>query len=117
VFGIVHDAGKLPWTNLTSWARALGSDEHPPAAPLDPAFTLDERRLPSFVNQARLYLRAGGPPALVDLASSDPARQRAAVIDAFGLARNDARPLLLVRASLRYMRDRAVLVDCLGFSG
>jgi hypothetical protein len=113
VFGVVHDAGKLHWTNLTAWARALSSEERAPAAPVDGTFTLDGRRLPSFCNQARAYLRADGPPALVDLAASDPLRQRAAVLDAFGLARNDARPLLLLRSSLRYMRDRAALAPAI----
>ena len=109
VFGVVHDAGKLCWTNLTAWARSLASDAQPAAAPVDATFGLDERGLPSFLRQARAYLRADGPPALVDLASYDPVRQRAAVFDAFGLARRDPRPLLLLRASLRYMRDRSVL--------
>ncbi|MDQ6807719.1 MAG: DUF4365 domain-containing protein [Actinomycetota bacterium] len=113
VFGIVHDEGKLRWTNLTAWARALASDAQPAAAPVDATFALDERRLPSFLGQARAYLRADGPPALVELASSDPARQRAAVIDAFGLGRNDARPLLLLRACLPYMRDRAALAPAI----
>jgi hypothetical protein len=49
----------------------------------------------------------------VDLASRDPLRQRAAIVDAFGLGRNDERPLLLLRASLRYMRDRAVLAPAI----
>ena len=113
VFGIVHDAGKLHWTNLTAWARALPSDARPAAAPVDATFGLDERRLPGFLGEARAYLRADGPPALVDLASSDPVRQRAAIFDAFGLARGDARPLLLLRASLRYMRDRAALAHAI----
>jgi hypothetical protein len=68
---------------------------------------------PASCNQARAYLRADGPPALVDLAASDPLRQRAAVLDAFGLARNDVRPLLLLRSSLRYMRDRAALAPAI----
>lgn len=113
VFGIVHDADKMYWTNLTAWARALPSDAHAPAAPVDATFVLDSRRLPGFLRQARAYLRADGPAALVDLASPDPVRQRAAVGDAFGLARNDARPLLLLRASLRYLRDRAALAPAI----
>jgi hypothetical protein len=48
------------------------------------------------------------PVPLLDLASGDPI-QWVAVADASRLARNDARPLLLLRASLRYMRDRAAL--------
>jgi hypothetical protein len=59
VFGVVHDAGKLHWTNLTAWARALGSEERAPAAPVDGTFTLDERRLPIFLNQARAYWPPG----------------------------------------------------------
>jgi hypothetical protein len=114
VFGVVHDAGRLYWTNLTSWTRTLTGDTQPAAAPVDATFQLDDRRgLPSFLRQARAYLRANGPAALVDLASHDPVRQRAAVIDAFGLARHDPRPLLLVRASLRYMRDRVVLAPAI----
>jgi hypothetical protein len=109
VFGIVHDAGKLCWTNLTAWARSLASETQPAAAPVDATFGLHERGLPSFLRQARAYLRADGPAALADPASHDQVRQRAAVIDAFGLARHDPRPLLLLRACLRYMRDRAVL--------
>jgi hypothetical protein len=113
VFGIVHDAGVLHWTNLTAWARGLPSDARPAAAPVDATFCLDERRLSGVLGQARAYLRADGPPALIDLASSDPARQRAAIFDAFGLARHDPRPLLLLRASLRYMRERAALAPAI----
>ena len=61
VFGVVHDAGKLHWTNLTAWARALASDMRPAAAPVEATFALDERRLPGFLGQARAYLRADGP--------------------------------------------------------
>lgn len=113
VFGVVHDTGNLYWTNLTAWARTLASDTPPASAPVDPTFRLDERGLPSFLRQAQAYLRADGPPALVDLASHDPIRQRSAVIDAFGLGRHDPRPLLLLRASLRYMHDHAVLVPAI----
>lgn len=113
VFGVVHDAGKLYWTNLTAWARSLPTDAEPPAAPVDATFGLDQRGLQSFLRQARAYLRADGPPALVDLASPDPMRQRAAVLDAFGLARHDPRPLLLLRGSLRYMHDRVVLAPAI----
>lgn len=105
VFGIVHDAGRMHWTNLTAWARALSNDSRPAAAPVDPSFIFDGQRLSSFLAEARSFLSASGPPALIDLASDDPSRQRAAIVDSFGLARNDARPLLLLRASLRYMRD------------
>ena len=64
MFGVVHDAGKLHWTNLTAWARALASDMRPAAAPVEATFALDERRLPGFLGQARAYLRADGPPAM-----------------------------------------------------
>jgi hypothetical protein len=113
VFGIVHDTGHLFWTNLTAWARTLSSDARPASAPVDASFRLDERGLPSFLRQAHAYLRADGPPALLDLVSTDPLRQRAAVIDAFGLGRHDPRPLLLLRGSLRFMRDHAVLVPAI----
>jgi hypothetical protein len=76
-------------------------------------WALDARGLPHFINQARSFLRAAGPPALLDLASSDPLRQRSAVYDAFALARHDARPLLLLRAALRYLTDRRALAPAI----
>ncbi len=115
VFGVVHDpeTDKLHWTNLTAWARSLAPGSSASAAPVDATWALDARGLPHFVNQARSFLRAAGPPALLDLASSDPLRQRSAVYDAFALARHDARPLLLVRAALRYLTDRRALAPAI----
>jgi uncharacterized protein DUF4365 len=44
VFGVVHDAGKLHWTNLTAWARALASDARPAAVLADPVGRLTRRQ-------------------------------------------------------------------------
>jgi hypothetical protein len=115
VFGVVHDPDndRLHWTNLTAWARSLPPGSSPSAAPVNAIWTLDGRTLPHFLNQARSFLRAAGPPVLLDLASSDPRRQRAAIFDAFALARHDARPLLLVRAALRFLTDRIALAPAI----
>lgn len=85
VFGVVHDAGKLHWTNLTAWARALASDMRPAAAPGDATFALDERRLPGFLGQARAYLRADGP---LRCAPAAPAASFSAVHARSGRARS-----------------------------
>jgi Domain of unknown function (DUF4365) len=111
IFGVVHDPEKddLHWVNLTSWARAQVSPPSPMEAPVEGTFRLDSRTLGAFVAEARSFLAASGPPALVGLADSDPEVQRAAIYDAFGLGRRDPRPLLLLRAALRYMPDRETL--------
>jgi len=111
IFGFVHDpeTGRLLWTNLTAWARAATTSVPVREAPVSGVWNLDRRTLPHFVSEARDFLRASGPPVLVGLADEDPAIQRSAIYDAFALGRRDARPLLLVQASLRYMEDPSVL--------
>ena len=117
MFGIVHDpeTDKLYWTNLTAWARSLPDGSGPGAAPVNGFWILEARTLTAFVTEARTFLRAAGPPVLLDLASDDPHRQRTAVYDAFALARHDARPLLLLRAALRYLKDRRALAPAIHF--
>jgi Domain of unknown function (DUF4365) len=111
IFGVVHDPEEddLHWVNLTSWARAQASSPSPMEAPVEGTFRLDPQTLGAFVSEARSFLAASGPPALVGLADSDPEVQRAAIYDAFALGRRDPRPLLLLRAALRYMSDRETL--------
>jgi Domain of unknown function (DUF4365) len=111
IFGVVHDPEKddLHWVNLTSWARVQASPPSPMEAPVDATFRLDSNTLGAFVLEARSFLAASGPPALVGLADSDPEVQRAAIYDSFALGRRDPRPLLLLRAALRYMSDRETL--------
>jgi hypothetical protein len=108
IFAVVHDpeSGHLPWINLTAWARAhSGEDPLPPSVTLDDDNALSAHTLPQFVAEARHFLRASGSPALLGLASNDPTIQEAAVYDAFALGRTDARALLLLRSSLRYLSD------------
>lgn len=108
IFAFVHDpeSGRLPWINLTSWARAqIGKNPPPRTVELDGAYSLSAATLPRFVAEARDFLRASGSPVLLDLASGDPMIQQAAVYDAFALGRTDARTLLLLRAALRYISE------------
>jgi hypothetical protein len=108
IFAVVHDpeSGRLSWINLTAWARAhSGKDLLPPSVTLDDAYALSTQTLPQFVAEARDFLRASGNPTLLGLASDDPTIQEAAVYDAFALGRTDARALLLLRSSLRYISD------------
>ncbi len=111
IFAIVHDpeSDKLSWINLTAWARAQSRLPSPMEAPVDATFALNARTLEAFVSEARRFLAANGPPALVGLADSNPDVQRAAIYDAFALGRRDPRPLLLVRAALRFISDRETL--------
>jgi hypothetical protein len=110
VFGLVHDPseGRICWTNLTAWARTqrIGSGG---TAVVSSIWSLSAQTLPQFVREARDFMSATGPPALVGLADRNPDVQLAAVFDAFALGRRDARALLLLRASLRYLRDRQPL--------
>ncbi|MGH2911966.1 MAG: hypothetical protein ACRDJ3_05775 [Solirubrobacteraceae bacterium] len=83
-------------------------------APVASTWTLDGRALPSFVAEARDFLAASGPPALVGLADPDPGVQRAAIYDTFALGRRDPRPLLLLRAALRYLSEQEPLRLAIG---
>jgi hypothetical protein len=111
IFGIVHDPTdqRLHWTNLTGWARSLPHDSTASYAPVNTIWSLDARTIRDFLSQARAFLAVTGPPVLLDLASEDPQRQRTAILDAFAFARHDPKALLLVRAALRYFRDRSSL--------
>ncbi|MGH3008511.1 MAG: DUF4365 domain-containing protein [Gaiellaceae bacterium] len=112
IFAVVHDpkSGRLPWINLTSWARShTSTNSRPRTVELDGAYSLSATTLPQFVAEARDFLRASGAPVLLDLVSDDPTIQQAAVYDAFALGRTDARALLLLRAALRYISDPAPL--------
>jgi Domain of unknown function (DUF4365) len=121
IFGVVHDpSAGLHWINLSSWARAQPNPP-PTKVRISQAWPLEARTLVDFIAEAREYLRASGPPSLIGLADDDPTTQRAAVYDAFALGRHDARALLLLRASLRYLRDPVplgfaihVLALCIG---
>lgn len=102
IFGVVHDpdTGKLHTANLTAWARSSGASAIASAAPVDDAFSLNERTLPDFVTTARDYVQIGRGPVLFDLVQDDVKRQRAAVFDAFAIGRHDWRALRLLRATM-----------------
>lgn len=111
IFGVVYDPqrDRLCWLNLTAWARAQPPGAAPAAAELAGTWVLDARTLSSFVREARAFLAANGPPALLGLVDDDLQRQRAAVYDAFALGRRDARALILLRRAILHFRDPAVL--------
>jgi hypothetical protein len=64
--------------------------------------------LGDFLAEARSFLAASGPPALLGLADEDVDLQIQAIRDAFALGRRDPRPLLLVRRSILYLADEAL---------
>jgi len=108
VFGLVHDPEQdaLYPANLTAWSRAHRSEPGALTATMSP-WALNSTTLPQFLREARGFLEASGPPALLGLADDDEDLQVQAVYDAFALGRRDARPLLLVR-SLAYLGDDAL---------
>jgi hypothetical protein len=110
VFGLVHDPDQdaLYWTNLTAWSRANYAAPGNLVATMS-AWRLTTETLASFLREARAFLSASGPPALLGLADDDPSLQLQAVYDAFGLGRRDPRPLLLLRRSLLFLGDDALV--------
>lgn len=110
IFGIVFDpdSNSLHWTNLTAWARGLNADRIPSSAPVESTWSLSKRTLSDFVGHAKDFIDAAGPPALIGLCDDDPNVQVNAVGDAFVLGRNDARSLLLLRASIRWLHPAAL---------
>lgn len=111
VFAVIHDPDEdaLYWTNLTSWSRAHLADEGTLTATAL-SWRLDDKSLPRFLAEARAFLGASGPPALLGLTDDDEEQQIRAIYDAFALGRRDPRPLLLVRRSLMFLGDRALVV-------
>lgn len=109
IYGIVFDpeSDSLHWTNLTSFARADTSPESG-VVRVSKRTLLTPESLPFFVREVSVYLRAIGSVSLLDLAHSDPNRQISAVADVFGLGRNDARPLLLLRDALHRLEGDAL---------
>jgi hypothetical protein len=109
VFGLVHDpdGDALFWANLTAWSRANLSEQGTLPATMS-TWELTARTLANFLREARAYLAASGPPALLGLADEDEDLQIQALFDAFALGRRDPRPLLLVRRSLMHLADDAL---------
>lgn len=109
VFGLVHDPAQdcLYWANLTAWSRAHRNTGGSLTATMS-TWALTERTLEQFLHEARAFLGASGPPALLGLADENDELQIQAVHDAFALGRRDARPLLLVRRSMLYLSDEAL---------
>jgi hypothetical protein len=87
IFGTVYDPDRerLCWINLTGWARAQPLGQAPKGADVAGIWVLDARTVSSFVREARAFLAAAGPPALLALVEDDVQRQRAAISDAFAL--------------------------------
>lgn len=110
VFGVVHDpdCDTLYWINLTSWSRAhlaQGGD----LSATTSTWALSSQSLQNFLTEARAFLRASGPPALLGLADDDEDQQIRALYDAFALGRTDPRPLLLIRRCVMSLSDDALV--------
>jgi hypothetical protein len=104
IIGIVYDldAGTLHWADLTEWAKAQSAI--PPAScPVPHENLLSKSALDSFVGKMRRRLREFAEPPVLDLAADDVTAQVRAVWDCWALGRRDARPLILLRASLRWL--------------
>ena len=109
VFGVIHDPDydALYWTNLTSWSRSHLEEPGELTATMS-NWSLTCESLPHFLGEARQFLAASGPPALLGVADDDEEQQIRALYDAFALGRRDPRPLLLIRRSLMTLSARAL---------
>ena len=106
IYGMVYDPerGTVHWENLTAWASALDEGDFPSFCPVPASNFLSNETLPLFVKQVRFHIERSQPRVL-DLASGDPIKQMGAVSDCLAFGRSDARPLLLLRASVRWLQD------------
>jgi len=107
IVGVVYDlkAETLHWVDLTDWARKQSKDNPPKACPVDHQDLLCATTLESVVLIMRDRLRALVDPPVLNLFSEHPLTQARAVWDCWALGRRDARALLLLRASLRWLAD------------
>ena len=107
VYGMVHDEadGSVHWVDLTTWARNLREGMPKSYCPVPRDNLLSDLTLPNWTAQVQRHLRAQLDPPVLGLMSDDWAKQRAAIGDCFALGRRDPRPLMLLRASLRWLAD------------
>ena len=107
VFGMVYDqdADTVHWVDLTAWARELSPGETSSYCVVPRQNLLNEHTLPFWTEGVLRQLKAQADPPALRLMSEDPQMQRAAISDCFALGRHDARPLKLLRASLRWLAD------------
>jgi hypothetical protein len=107
IVGVVYDSVSetLHWVDLTAWANNQPKVSPPTSCPVDPQNLLCAATLDVFVQLMRRRLRELAEPAVLDLAAQDPLAQSRAVWDCWALGRRDARALLLLRASLRWLAD------------
>ena len=104
IIGIVYDldAGTLHWADLTRWAKQ--QSKNPPAScPVPRENLLSQPTLDVFVRLMRSRLREFAEPPVLDLVAEDATVQARAVWDCWALGRRDPRPLILLRASLRWL--------------
>jgi hypothetical protein len=107
IYGMVHDpeSDEVHWADLSTWARALPVDTTASYCPVPRDNRLDKYSLGGWAARVRRQLRAQVDPPVLNLASKDLRKQGAAIYDCFALGRRDARALLLLRASLRWLAD------------
>lgn len=101
VFGIVHDDEHscLHWVNLTSELLDRPSDKH---GSVEVRLPLNDDTWADFYRHAVRAAKLGGR-SLLGLYSDDPDQQHAAISDGFAIGRFDARALIMLRRSLRYL--------------
>ncbi len=106
IYGMVYDPDRnsVHWENLTAWASNLAEGSFPTSCPVPASNFLSDETLPLFVKQVRFHIERS-QPRILDLASTDAVKQMGAVSDCLAFGRSDARPLLLLRASIRWLED------------
>jgi hypothetical protein len=106
IYGMVYDpeAGTVHWQNLTAWSTALEAGDVPSFCPVSRNNLLSGQTLRFFVEHVESQERRASPRVL-DLMSSDPVKQMAAVGDCLAFGRSDPRPLQLLRTSVRWLQD------------
>lgn len=107
VYGMVHDEadGSVHWVDLTTWARNLRAGTPKSYCPLPRDNLLSDVTLPNWTAHVQRQLRAQLDPPVLGLMSGAWGMQRSAIGDCFALGRRDPRPLMLLRASLRWLAD------------
>lgn len=109
--GIVYDeqSDKLYWVSISAFLERCGASE-PSSIPIDESAELTPTSLRlELLPAVRASKRVDAlGSALLQLCSSDPAVQIAAIGDCFALGRGDVRVMLAIRNSLRSFRGDAV---------
>jgi hypothetical protein len=107
IYGMVHDptADSVHWADLTGWSKSLAPGEHRSYCPVPRQNLLSAETVSAWASFVRSQLHRQASPRVLDLMSNEVRRQVAAVSECFALGRSDPRPLMLLRACLRWLAD------------